>query len=449
MGAYNRGVGRQDLGWSRQYLFVAAVFALLFVVAFGLFAQLTISQLSRSYLEDVLLTGRAQAEELAKQFRGEGPLYQVVEKKKEALQRLSLSLARKEVIESVEVYDERGRLVWRTTTRSEGVPGGFPEPGSEFVPLPQGEHVMESQTSYQIRVPVEELATVVVSIPKSALEQRIALLRRQLVVRTALAGGATLTMMVLAFVFIGHLIKRNAELEARRLRDRELAALGVLAANLAHEIRNPLNALSIHLDLVAEETSADPSAAEAVALAKKEVSRLRKLVTDFLQYARPSPPQKEPVEVEAFLRDVAALLGPECERAGASLTVGASAGTLLVDRGQMTQVLLNLGLNALQALHEAAVKQITLRAFRDGSHWVLAVEDSGKGIPPEELPRVKEAFYSNRKGGTGLGLAIADRIVVAHGGQLILQNRPQGGLSAQVRLPAAAEGVYTLPGGKA
>ncbi|MFN3413088.1 MAG: hypothetical protein ACK42L_03400, partial [Thermoanaerobaculum sp.] len=201
-------MGRQDLGWSRQYLFVAAVFALLFVVAFGLFAQLTISQLSRSYLEDVLLTGRTQAEELAKQFRGEGPLYQVVEKKKEALQRLSLSLARKEVIESVEVYDERGRLVWRTTTRSEGVPGGFPEPGSEFVPLPQGEHVMESQTSYQIRVPVEELATVVVSIPKSALEQRIALLRRQLVVRTALAGGATLTMMVLAFVFIGHLIKR-------------------------------------------------------------------------------------------------------------------------------------------------------------------------------------------------------------------------------------------------
>lgn len=442
-------MGRQDLGWSRQYLFVAAVFALLFVVAFGLFAQLTISQLSRSYLEDVLLTGRAQAEELAKQFRGEGSLYQVVEKKKEALQRVSLSLARKEVIESVEVYDERGRLVWRTTTRSEGVPGGFPEPGSEFVPLPHGEHVMESQTSYQIRVPVEELATVVVSISKPALEQRIALLRHRLVVRTALAGGATLTMMVLAFAFIGHLIKRNAELEARRLRDRELAALGVLAANLAHEIRNPLNALSIHLDLVAEETSSNASAVEAVALAKKEVSRLRKLVTDFLQYARPSPPQKEPVEVETWLRDVVALLAPECQRAGVSLKVETKGGALFLDRGQMTQVLLNLGLNAVQALADAPVKELTLRAFREGADWVLAVEDSGKGIPKEELPRVKEAFYSNRKGGTGLGLAIADRIVAAHGGELLLQNRPQGGLSAQVRLPANLEDVYTAQGGKA
>ncbi len=441
-------MGRQELSWSRQYLFVAAVFALLFVVAFGLFAQLTISQLSRSYVEDVLLTGRAQAEELAKQFRGDGPLYQVVEKKKEALQRVSLSLARKEVIESVEVYDERGRLVWRTTTRSEGVPGGFPEAGSEFVPLPPAEHVMESQTSYQIRVPVEEIATVVVSISKPALEQRIALLRHKLVVRTALAGGATLTMMVLAFVFIGHLIKRNAELEARRLRDRELAALGVLAANLAHEIRNPLNALSIHLELVGEETSSNGAAGEAVALAKKEVSRLRKLVTDFLQYARPSPPQREPVEVAPWLRDVVALLAPECERAGVSLKVETTGGMLFLDRGQMTQVLLNLGLNALQALADVSVKELSLRAFRDGSQWVLAVEDSGKGIPPQELSRVKEAFYSNRKGGTGLGLAIADRIVAAHGGQLILQNRPQGGLSAQVRLPAAPEDVYTFPGGK-
>ncbi|MFN3412524.1 MAG: two-component system sensor histidine kinase NtrB [Thermoanaerobaculum sp.] len=236
--------------------------------------------------------------------------------------------------------------------------------------------------------------------------------------------------------------------QKEKLKERMVAA-GEMAAGIAHEIRNPLNALSIQLDLVAEETGTDPAAAETVALAKKEVSRLRKLVTDFLQYARPSPPQKEPVEVEAFLQDVAALLGPECERAGVSLVVEASAGTVMVDRGQMTQVLLNLGLNALQALAEAELRQITLRAFRNGSHWVLAVEDSGKGIPPEELPRVKEAFYSNRKGGTGLGLAIADRIVVAHGGQLVLENRPQGGLSAEVRLPVSAEGVYTLFGGKA
>ncbi|MCX7895442.1 MAG: ATP-binding protein [Thermoanaerobaculum sp.] len=442
-------MGRSLGGWSRQYLFVAVGFALLFAVAFSLFAQLTIAQLSRSYLEDVLLTGRAQAEELAKQFHGEGSLYQVVEKKKEALQRLSLSLARKEVVESVEVYDHRGRLVWRTTTRSEGVPGGFPEPGSEFVPLPQGEHVMESQTSYQIRVPVEELATVVVSISKPVLEQRIALLRQRLVRRTALAGGVTLLMMVLAFAFIGHLIRRNAELEARRQRDRELASLGILAANLAHEIRNPLNALSIHLDLVAEELGNQGTSDQAVVLARKEVSRLQKLVTDFLQYARPAPPQVEEVDVQALLADVTSLLAPECERRGVELDVQGTKGILVADRGQLTQVLLNLGLNALQALEQAGEKKLRLRALKQGQHWVVAVEDSGPGIPDEELPRVKEAFYSNRKGGTGLGLAIADRIVSAHGGQLILENRAEGGLAAKVYLPLGKEAVYTSPGGNA
>lgn len=440
---------RETLGWQRQYLAGAVAFALLFVLAFALFAQLTISQLSRSYLEDVLLTGRAQAEELARQLKGDAPLYQVVERKREALQRLTAALARKEVVESVEVYDERGRLVWHTTTRSEGVPGGFPEPGSEFLPLPQGEHVTESQASYQIRVPVEDFASVVLSISKPVLEQRIALLRKRLLYRTVLAGGVTLTMMVGAFVFIGHLLKRNSELEARRLRDRELAALGVLAANLAHEIRNPLNALSIHLDLVAEDLHAQGSSSDAVVLAKKEVGRLQKLVTDFLQYARPAPPQREPVELASLLADVQALLGPECERAGVTLTVETDAGKVFADRGQLTQVLLNLGLNAIQAMEHAAAKQLVLRASQEDGRWVLAVEDTGPGIPEAELAKVKEAFYSGRKGGTGLGLAIAERIVVAHGGQLVLRNRKPTGLAARILLPSPPEAVYTFGGGTA
>lgn len=439
-------MAKEKSRWSRQYLLVATVFALLFAVAFVLFAQLTISQLSRSYLEDVLLTGKAQAEELAKQLEGESSLYRVVERKREALQKLSAALARKEIVESLEVYDDRGRLVWHTVTRSEGVPGGFPEPGAEFVPLPEQEHITESQTSYQIRIPVEELATVVVSISKPVLEQRIATLRKHLVVRTVVAGGLALAAMVGAFVFIGHLIRRNVALEARRRRDQELAALGVLAANLAHEIRNPLNALSIHLELVAEDLAGVTSGMQAVELAKKEVGRLRKLVNDFLQYARPSPPQREPVDALGLLNDVGQLLAPECQRAGVQLEISVAEGQIHADRAQLTQVLLNLGLNALQAMEQAGEKHLRLGARRDGNQWLVTVEDSGPGVPVEELPRVKEAFYSTRKGGTGLGLAIAERIIAAHGGRLELQNRPQGGLLATLVLPAT-ETVYTSLGG--
>jgi signal transduction histidine kinase len=419
----------------RQYVVAAAVFVGLLLAVFALFGELLARQLSRSYLEDVLLSGRVQAEEMAGELQGEGPLYKVVETRREALSRLSAALSRQEVVESVRVYDERGKLVWQTQTRTEGVSGGFPTGDSELVTPPSEPRVVETSNSYEIRVPLEDIGTVVFTQSKSAIAARVALLRRRLLLHAAVAAGLALTVIAAAVAFIWHLVGRNAELERRRRLDEDLAALGGLAANLAHEIRNPLNALSINLELLEEDLAGRRVTVEPVGLARREVGRLSRLVNDFLVYARPAPPVLETCDVADLVDDAARLLGPVCERSGVTLESAAGNALIRGDRAQLGQVLVNLALNAVQAMERSSVRRLRLESGSADGRAYLEVADSGPGIPPRDLQRVREAFVSFRKGGTGLGLAIADRIVTAQGGALSLANRAQGGLAARVELP--------------
>jgi len=421
----------------RQYFLAALIFGFLLVASFVLFAQLLVERFSRSYLEGALLSGRAQAEELAKQFEGGGPLYRVIETRREALAKVSAALSRQEIIQTAQVYDERGKLVWSTTTRAEGYTGGFPDPNAELLLPTTPDKVVETGSTYEIRVPLEDLGTVVVAVSKEALTPRIAVLRRRLFLHTAIAAGTSLGVLAAAVAFIWHLVQRNAALEQRKRFDEELAALGSLAANLAHEIRNPLNALSLNLELLEEDLCEGGTGAEAAGLARREAGRLSRLVNDFLVYARPSVPALEKIAGEDLLAEVATLLRPTCERAGVTLEVDAVPFQFEGDRGQLGQVLVNLALNAVQAMEDGHSGLLRLRGAREGESAVLEVVDSGPGIPDSELARVREAFYTRRKGGTGLGLAIAERIVDGHGGTLELSNRSEGGLVARVRLPAA------------
>jgi signal transduction histidine kinase len=431
MPAVARTVGRLR----RQYVLVTGLFAVSLVASFALFAHLMSQQLSRSYLEDVLLSGRAQAEDLARQIGGGAPVYRVIETRREALAKISAALSRQEVVESMRVFDERGRMVWRTTSITEGVTGGFPEGNVELIVPSTSPRVVETSNSYEIRVPLEQVGTVVMDLSKTVLATRISLLRRQLLTHVAVVGGLSLSMMLGAVAFIWHLVQRNAELAERRRRDDELAALGSLAANLAHEIRNPLNALSINLELLEEDLRAAAGDEATLGMAQREVGRLSSLVNDFLVYARPTPLRLEEFTLGEMLRDVAEVLAPPCSRAAVEMAVHAGAVKLRADRAQLGQVLMNLGLNAVQAMEDGPRRRLELRGAADGDFVVVEVVDSGPGIPAEELARVREAFYTRRKGGTGLGLAIAERIVNAHGGSLTLSNRREGGLRAVVRVP--------------
>jgi signal transduction histidine kinase len=422
-------------GLTRQYTLTAAALALLLTGSFALFAYLATEQLSRAYTEAVLLAGKNEAEQLARRLEGKEPLYKVVETRREELEKLSASLTRQRIVDSVAVFDENGKQVWQTRTTTEGLTGGFLDSHADLAVPSAPESVHETSRSYQIRVPLAEEGTVVFGISKATVAQRAAALRQHTLVSTAVSGGAALAIMLVAVAFMWRLVRRTIELEERRRMQDELAALGRLAANLAHEIRNPLNALSINLEMLAEDVPRQSEPAQTVDLARREVDRLSRLVNDFLVYARPAPPNREEFSGEELLADVASLLRPTCERLGIELTVESSAGVVRGDRGQLSQVLVNLALNAVQAMEPSAARRLWLRGLCQGGRVVFEVVDSGPGIPEAELKRVREAFYTRRKGGTGLGLAIADRIVGAHGGALELANRLDGGLVARVVLP--------------
>ncbi len=431
-----------ELPFSRKYLIVVTIFVVALAASFWLFATLLAEQLSRSYLEDVLLSGRAHAEEIARTAEGGQSVYQVVEQRRESLDRLSDALARQQVVESVQVYDEHGKLVWKTVTNIDGLTGGFAEQGTDLLLPTARENVVETKNEYQIRTPLSDIGTVVVRIPKEALGTRIEDLRQRLLLRAGMAGGVTIAVLMGAVAFIWHLVQRNAELEERRRLNDELATLGTLAANLAHEIRNPLNALSINLELLEEELADRPAPPEATRLARREVGRLARLVNDFLVYARPTSPSLETVELAPLVEEVAELMRSECERAGIELRVQPQEITVKADRGQLFQVLVNLAQNACQAVSASPRKVVTLAASADDTSVMLDVTDTGPGISRSDMHRVREAFFSRRKGGTGLGLAIADRIVTSHGGTLALSNQPEGGLRARIVLPRTpAKGV--------
>jgi signal transduction histidine kinase len=216
-----------------------------------------------------------------------------------------------------------------------------------------------------------------------------------------------------------------------------------IAAGIAHEVRNPLNALQINLGILEQElTEIVPDRGshvyEVIGKIAGELRSLDNFVTEFLRFARPPLPKLERVAVRALLADLATFIGPECSRKGVSLSLAGGGGpeAVLADGFQLKHAVLNLVLNALQATPSGG--SIVIETGGDRERLEVAVRDTGEGIAEEALGRVFEAFFTTREGGTGLGLPIARRIVEAHAGSLTVASREGEGTVARISLPAGA-----------
>ena len=226
-------------------------------------------------------------------------------------------------------------------------------------------------------------------------------------------------------------------LEAEMARRERLAALGDVAAAFAHEVRNPLNAVSIGLQRLRAEFAPAPADeyARFVDLIQGEVTRLNAIVEEFLTLARPLPLATGPVAIDALLAELAALVEGQARAASVTIRVSVPgpAPMIVADRGHLKQVLLNLVLNAVQATGPGGLVTIEAHATRDLVELVVA--DTGPGIPAETLSRIFDPYFTTKAGGLGLGLTIARRIVEAHGGSLTVESSPGRGARFRVRLP--------------
>lgn len=221
-------------------------------------------------------------------------------------------------------------------------------------------------------------------------------------------------------------VTTEREMMRRTLRAERLAAVGTLAAGLAHEVRNPLNSASLQLQVLKRRLTKGQLAAasKAADLVVAEIDRLDHLVSDFLAFARPQPLNTERTDVNRLLQNVHTQLRPQADARGVGLTLELAQQVEAVDiePERMRQVLLNLTQNALEAVGNQGGVVLRTRSADASGDVSIEVEDTGPGFP-EDAP-IFDAFYTTKPQGTGLGLAIAHRIVADHGGTLSVVSRP-------------------------
>jgi len=230
------------------------------------------------------------------------------------------------------------------------------------------------------------------------------------------------------------------ELSRRAQMVEKLAAVGTMTAGLSHEIRNPLNAAALQLTVLERRVQRLPRVEqgpllEPLHLVRDEIRRLDHILEDFLQFARPREFVAKAVEVEPVLTRVLDLLQGEAERRGVRLeraleTVPRVAG----DEERLRQVVMNLALNAMEAVPAGGVVRVSCRPGTDGLVDIL-VDDSGHGVPPDLRDRIFEPFFTTKAQGSGLGLPIVHAIVTQHGGIIEVEDSPEGGARFVLRLP--------------
>lgn len=236
---------------------------------------------------------------------------------------------------------------------------------------------------------------------------------------------------------------------------RKLAAFGRLMAGVAHEVKNPLNAMTIHLELlkqklasvrepIAVSASGGGAGARMVDLTKHvnvigtEIRRLDEVVMGFLKFARPDELKLEPVHLGSLVTDVAAGVAPESEQRAVTVKTECPDGlpAINADPGMLRQALLNLALNAIQAMPNGGTLRIACRSAVRG-RVEIDVEDTGIGIPPEHLERIFDLYFTTKERGSGIGLSMVYRIVQLHDGDVEVQSTPGHGTKFKLIFPQA------------
>jgi signal transduction histidine kinase len=448
---------------SRQLLAASLVFVVLFFAVIALFGWLIFRSLSQREVERVLLETRADAESLARQIERQADrqgkdLYTAVAVEQETQTYIDSILRKRDFVRTVEIRDRNGVLVyqgWNKASLPAGPPFAAPSPelpGQHPAELPSTQPRIEKKTFERssaiaipnIQVPIGDLGSLQIGISPGELSKRVEVLRGELIRQATLVGVASLVLLAGAYTAVWMLLRRARRLELQAAEAERMAYIGTLASGLAHEIRSPLNSLSLNMQMLEEEIADQgpgtmPTGRRLLSITRSEIDRLERLATDFLAYAKPRALDLEEMPAVWPLERLREVLAGEIEKRGARVVVEdrSNSAQVRIDPEQIGQLLMNLAQNALAAAEEAGRRPVlTLTAYRRGAGVVLELLDNGIGIPAGQESKIFDLFYSTRKGGTGLGLAIVQRIARAHGGKVSVKSAQGAGTAVSIELPA-------------
>ena len=445
-----------DLEASRFRRNLTAVLSLVGLLTAGsvfLFGHLLFKTLSKDVVDEAILYSRQDAQRIARGLaeRAAGDVYTLKVQQKDLDVFVGSALSERQILSDVRVYDSRNQLVYAYSgllSRPERA-RPRPEGGQTLATDPVEPSSRSSETTaqindpYGIEVPIGDFGTLKVGVSHRELEARVDVLRGKLYKRIFAAALVSFLGILAASWAVMLLVRRTRKVEAARVEAERRAELGEVATGLAHEIRNPLNAMSLNLELLEEQLAKGSSAVSAAELAQAtrvETGRLARLLADFLSYARPSPLVTVPSDLNEPASEAVAFLRPEARSRRISLEFQPHEGgaPALLDAARVKQVVLNLVGNALDAVEAvgATAREVDVAIEDGGRFWLLTVSDRGPGFDGKNSD-IFRVFVSTKPAGTGMGLPIAERIVRAHGGELTLASKKGEPTRAVATFPKA------------
>ncbi|RJQ68992.1 MAG: two-component sensor histidine kinase [Desulfobacteraceae bacterium] len=257
-------------------------------------------------------------------------------------------------------------------------------------------------------------------------------------------------VMLILFLILIIVVKRGESIIQKRAQEqlrlkeqlsraKHMSSLGEMVAGVSHEIRNPLGIISSSAELLRKKIAPDDPMIKIPSIIIEESSRLNNIITDFLNYAKPKTPNRFACRIEEVIDKNIRFLATQTESRGYRIHTYFDHGlpTIQADSDMLHQAFLNIFINAMQAMPEGG--EIAVWAKKtNGSLWI-AVEDNGCGISENLMEKIWDPFFTTKDKGTGLGLGIVKNIIVAHQGQIRIDNRPEGGARVSMRLPVKGE----------
>ena len=375
-----------------------------------------------------------------------GPEKQIFIKAQIGLQLLIASLENRNIVQYISFIDENFRIV----ADSDPIRIGVTEEEIEYL------DVLESGVSYFFRDSDEDVMKILHPMDFTPNNRgilkiaypitRIDKIYENTFKSVILNSSVVMIIAIIAAAVAVQLNRRNVEkiesMERQIRENAKLASLANLTAGVAHEVRNPLNSVAITIQRLQLEFTPknDEDLEEYTALTdlmKQEVDRINLIITDFLDFAKPFEPRKSRFAINDFLASSVSLIGAEAEEKGVRLLANNTEKdlTFLGDREKLSQVLINILRNALDASSPADTITIESRINKDQSCWELQIKDNGHGISKENLNHIFDIYFTTKQNGTGLGLYICRKIIQAHKGKIDLQPNPGTGITVSISLP--------------